>query len=73
LWEVGGANILVDPILVGNLDFGIPWLYDAAKKVLKNFQVLLLLIFELLSVNCLRNFDPMLFAFFVVQAYTESI
>ncbi|KAJ6868743.1 hypothetical protein NC651_033737 [Populus alba x Populus x berolinensis] len=38
LWEVGGANILVDPILVGNLDFGIPWLYDAAKKVLKNFQ-----------------------------------
>jgi hypothetical protein len=73
LWEVGGANILVDPILVGNLDFGIPWLYDAAKKVLKNFQVLLLLIFELLSVNCLRNFDPMLFAFLVVQAYTESI
>lgn len=73
MWEVGGANILVDPILVGNLDFGIPWLYDAAKKVLKNFQVLLLLIFELLSVNCLRNFDPMLFAFLVVQAYTESI
>lgn len=73
MWEVGGANILVDPILVGNLDFGIPWLYDAAKKVLKNFQVLLLLIFELLSVNCLLNFDPMLFAFFVVQAYTESI
>jgi hypothetical protein len=73
LWEVGGANILVDPILVGSLDFGIPWLYDAAKKVLKNFQVLLLLIFELLSVNCLRNFDPMLFAFLVVQAYTESI
>lgn len=36
---MGGANILVDPILVGNLDFGIPWLYDAAKKVLKKFQV----------------------------------
>lgn len=33
-------KILVDPILVGNLDFGIPWLYDAAKKFLKNFQVL---------------------------------
>lgn len=32
-------NILVDPILVGNLDFGIPWLYDAAKKFLKNIQV----------------------------------
>lgn len=32
-------KILVDPILVGNLDFGIPWLYDAAKKFLKNFQV----------------------------------
>ncbi|XP_061375070.1 uncharacterized protein LOC133317246 [Gastrolobium bilobum] len=39
LWNVGGANILVDPILVGNLDFGIPWLYDAAKKVLKKFQL----------------------------------
>lgn len=37
---MGGLKILVDPILVGNLDFGIPWLYDAAKKVLKNFQVL---------------------------------
>ncbi|XP_027193556.1 uncharacterized protein [Cicer arietinum] len=40
LWSVSGANILVDPILVGNLDFGIPWLYDASKKVLKNFQVI---------------------------------
>ncbi|KAK6157699.1 hypothetical protein DH2020_011947 [Rehmannia glutinosa] len=39
LWEVGGAKILVDPILVGNLDFGIPWLYDAAKKFLKNFKL----------------------------------
>ncbi|KAF3431810.1 hypothetical protein FNV43_RR26546 [Rhamnella rubrinervis] len=39
LWDVGGLKILVDPILVGNLDFGIPWLYDAAKKVLKNFQL----------------------------------
>ncbi|KAK9116098.1 hypothetical protein Sjap_015045 [Stephania japonica] len=39
LWEVGGVKILVDPILVGNLDFGIPWLYDAAKKFLKNFQL----------------------------------
>ncbi|XP_009588300.1 uncharacterized protein LOC107808498 [Nicotiana tabacum] len=39
LWEVGGLKLLVDPILVGNLDFGIPWLYDAAKKVLKNFQL----------------------------------
>lgn len=37
---MGGARILVDPILVGNLDFGIPWLYDAAKKFLKNFTVL---------------------------------
>ncbi|XP_059282939.1 uncharacterized protein LOC132036588 isoform X2 [Lycium ferocissimum] len=42
LWEVGGLKILVDPILVGNLDFGIPWLYDAAKKILKNFQVIYL-------------------------------
>ncbi|KAL5553492.1 hypothetical protein UlMin_040893 [Ulmus minor] len=39
LWDVGGLKILVDPILVGNLDFGIPWLYDAAKKFLKNFQL----------------------------------
>lgn len=33
-------RILVDPILVGSLDFGIPWLYDAAKKFLKNFKVI---------------------------------
>ncbi|KAI3731626.1 hypothetical protein L1987_62815 [Smallanthus sonchifolius] len=39
LWEVGGVKILVDPILVGNLDFGIPLLYDASKKYLKNFQL----------------------------------
>lgn len=39
LWEVGGVKILVDPVLVGNLDFGLPWLYDAAKKFLKNFTV----------------------------------
>ncbi|CAI9756094.1 unnamed protein product [Fraxinus pennsylvanica] len=39
LWEVGGVKILVDPILVGNLDFGIPWLYDAAKKFMKNFRL----------------------------------
>ncbi|KAB1221120.1 hypothetical protein CJ030_MR3G024365 [Morella rubra] len=39
LWDVGGLKLLVDPVLVGNLDFGISWLYDAAKKVLKNFQL----------------------------------
>ncbi|RAL38930.1 hypothetical protein DM860_014756 [Cuscuta australis] len=39
LWEVGGVKILVDPILVGNLDFGIPWFYDGSKKFLKNFQI----------------------------------
>lgn len=39
LWDVGGLKILVDPILVGNLDFGIPWLYDATKKFLKSFQL----------------------------------
>ncbi|XP_020244144.1 uncharacterized protein LOC109822362 [Asparagus officinalis] len=39
LWDVNGLKILVDPILVGNLDFGIPWLYDAAKKFLKNFRL----------------------------------
>ncbi|KAJ6318281.1 hypothetical protein OIU76_013755, partial [Salix suchowensis] len=66
LWEVCGANILVDPILVGNLDFGIPWLYDAAKKFLKEFPGTVpsnLSNFVLLSVNCLLNLDPMLFAF----------
>lgn len=36
-------RILVDPILVGNLDFGIPWLYDAAKRFLKGFKVTLVL------------------------------
>ncbi|KAG0494004.1 hypothetical protein HPP92_004998 [Vanilla planifolia] len=39
LWSVDELNILVDPILVGNLDFGMPWLYDASKKVLDNFQL----------------------------------
>ncbi|XP_078431633.1 metallo-hydrolase/oxidoreductase superfamily protein [Wolffia australiana] len=39
LWDVGGVRVLVDPILVGNLDFGIPWLYDAAKRFLKKFQL----------------------------------
>lgn len=39
LWEVNGIRIAVDPILVGNLDFGVPWLYDAAKKALKNFRL----------------------------------
>ncbi|XVE91387.1 hypothetical protein REPUB_Repub01dG0005300 [Reevesia pubescens] len=48
LWDVSGVRILVDPILVGNLDFGIPWLYDAAKKFLKNFKLT-----DLLPVDCL--------------------
>ncbi|AAG12915.1 putative ribonuclease Z/Hydroxyacylglutathione hydrolase [Arabidopsis thaliana] len=39
LWETAGLKILVDPILVGNLDFGIPWLYDAAKRYLKAFKL----------------------------------
>jgi hypothetical protein len=36
------VNILVDPVLVGNLDFGIPFLYDAAKKskLMKEFTVM---------------------------------
>ena len=52
LWNVGGVNILVDPILVGNLDFGIPWLYDAAKKFLKNFQVRMQAIWMVSSLLC---------------------
>ncbi|PKU85963.1 hypothetical protein MA16_Dca001794 [Dendrobium catenatum] len=39
LWNTDGVNVLVDPILVGNLDFGVPWLYDAAKKVLTTFRL----------------------------------
>lgn len=48
MWEVGGLSILVDPVLVGNLDFGISWLYEASKKILKNFQLS-----ELPEVDCL--------------------
>ncbi|KAL6638330.1 hypothetical protein ACP70R_023825 [Stipagrostis hirtigluma subsp. patula] len=37
MWEVQQqgqppVRILVDPIVVGNLDFGAPWLFDGAKK-----------------------------------------
>ncbi|PWA36819.1 metallo-hydrolase/oxidoreductase superfamily protein [Artemisia annua] len=39
LWEVGGVKLLVDPLFVGNLDFGVPLLYDASKKYVKNFQL----------------------------------
>ncbi|XP_044454407.1 uncharacterized protein [Triticum aestivum] len=36
LWELDGGRfrVLVDPLLVGNLDFGMPWLFDGAKKTL---------------------------------------
>ncbi|KAM0882986.1 hypothetical protein ACQ4PT_031931 [Festuca glaucescens] len=59
VWELdGGFRILVDPILDGNLDFGIPWLFDAAKKTLKNKDGLdlagvdLLLITQSLDDHC---------------------
>ncbi|KAI4379161.1 hypothetical protein MLD38_005494 [Melastoma candidum] len=32
LWDIGGFVFLVDLILVGDLDFVIPWLYDGSKK-----------------------------------------
>ncbi|CAN6335301.1 unnamed protein product [Urochloa humidicola] len=36
VWEVEAppqqVRILVDPLVVGNLDFGAPWLFDGAKK-----------------------------------------
>ncbi|XP_057961111.1 uncharacterized protein LOC131153087 [Malania oleifera] len=48
LWDVGGLKVLVDPVLVGNLDFGIPWLYDGAKKILKSFKLS-----DLPQVDCL--------------------
>ncbi|XP_037462671.1 uncharacterized protein LOC119334141 [Triticum dicoccoides] len=39
LWELpDGFRVLVDPILVGNLNFGIPWLFDATKKSLPKSQ-----------------------------------
>ncbi|KAJ7543818.1 hypothetical protein O6H91_09G053300 [Diphasiastrum complanatum] len=34
-----GISILVDPILEGNLDFGLPWLYSGAKRELRNYKV----------------------------------
>lgn len=59
VWELdGGFRVLVDPILDGNLDFGIPWLFDAAKKTLKNNDGLdlagvdLLLITQSLDDHC---------------------
>ncbi|KAJ4770289.1 Metallo-hydrolase/oxidoreductase superfamily protein [Rhynchospora pubera] len=39
IWDIGGVNVLVDPILVGNLDFGAPWMFDGAKKFLRNFKI----------------------------------
>ncbi|MCO5560307.1 hypothetical protein L7F22_013919 [Adiantum nelumboides] len=55
LWNVLGLQILVDPVLVGNLDFGIPWLYDASKKTLKEFQLEDLPDLDLLLIT--QNFD----------------
>ncbi|KAE8702480.1 Metallo-hydrolase/oxidoreductase superfamily protein isoform 2 [Hibiscus syriacus] len=55
LWDVSGVKLLVDPILVGNLDFGIPLLYDAAKKFIRNFKLS-----DLPQVDCLlitQNLD----------------
>ncbi|KAI4379162.1 hypothetical protein MLD38_005494 [Melastoma candidum] len=37
LWDIGGFVFLVDLILVGDLDFVIPWLYDGSKKFTKYF------------------------------------
>uniref|UniRef100_A0A7N0T5Q9 Metallo-beta-lactamase domain-containing protein n=1 Tax=Kalanchoe fedtschenkoi TaxID=63787 RepID=A0A7N0T5Q9_KALFE len=67
LWEVNGLKLLVDPILVGNLDFGMPWLSDGAKKTLKNFslsdlpdQIDCLLITQSLDDHChLRTLRPL--------------
>lgn len=38
LWNLGGVHVAVDLVL-GNLDFGIPWLYDAAKKFVKDYSI----------------------------------
>ena len=52
LWKLNGMNILVDPVLVGNLDFGIPFLYDATKKseIMKKFTVCTVLLFLLATI-----------------------
>eukprot|EP00249_Psilotum_nudum_P014379 c24793_g1_i1 orf=488-1516(-) len=55
LWELTGLQVLVDPVLVGNLDFGIPWLYDAAKRQLKKFNLEDLPFLDLLLIT--QNFD----------------
>ncbi|KAH7430612.1 hypothetical protein KP509_08G005800 [Ceratopteris richardii] len=55
LWNVRGTQILVDPVLVGNLDFGIPLLYDASKKTLKEFKLEDLPQLDLLLIT--QNFD----------------
>ena len=34
LLNAGGVTVLIDPVLEGNLDFGIPGAYNAAKRVL---------------------------------------
>ncbi|CAI5996020.1 unnamed protein product [Closterium sp. NIES-64] len=39
LWSVDGVKVLVDPIIEGPLDFGIPWLYTGYKKVLKSLSL----------------------------------
>eukprot|EP00850_Spirogloea_muscicola_P006676 SM000032S12060 [mRNA] locus=s32:329939:334496:+ [translate_table: standard] len=39
LWSVAGVNVLLDPVLVGELDFNMPFLYSAKKKVLKDFSL----------------------------------
>ncbi|GJP35825.1 hypothetical protein CLOM_g20375, partial [Closterium sp. NIES-68] len=39
LWSVDGVKVLVDPIIEGPLDFGIPWLYCGYKKVLKSLKL----------------------------------
>lgn len=62
IWELqNGFRILVDPILVGNLDFGVPWLFDGAKKsltaadssgIIRDPKVDLLLITQSLDDHC---------------------
>lgn len=55
IWEVIGVRLLIDPVLVGNLDFGIPWLYDASKKLLKEYKLEDLPEIDLLLIT--QNFD----------------
>lgn len=52
VWELAGVRVLVDPWLVGELDFDIPAFYSAKKRVTGNMTVSS-------AVPCLQEFARM--------------